>query len=214
MNALFNRAARQLGQLAQDVDRLLASEGGSTDMTACQGQIAATLTTLQKTLGDLQEFVRREISMERREQSLARLKGMQGEYARLRDGLEAFKVRRREADRQRVRDELGLTHRPPTSNGVLTAEHYQRREELSVQYTGSRVDEMIAMGSGALDGLRHQHGLMKGTHRRLLDGATTLGVSRSLMRIIERRTAQDRIVFYVGVAVTVLVIYVCYRYFL
>ena len=54
--------------------------------------------------------------------------------------------------------------------------------------------------------LRDQRSVLKGAHRRVLDIASSLGVSSSLMRIIERRTTGDRIIVYGGSLVVLLVL--------
>ena len=50
------------------------------------------------------------------------------------------------------------------------------------------------------------------TQRRLLDIASTLGISTSVLRLIERRNTQDWIILFAGMAVTVLIMYLALAY--
>ena len=46
----------------------------------------------------------------------------------------------------------------------------------------------------------------------MLDAATSLGLSKSVIRVIERKSAQDRVIFWAGVAATLLVLYLVWKY--
>jgi Golgi SNAP receptor complex protein 2 len=47
----------------------------------------------------------------------------------------------------------------------------------------------------------------KNAHRRVLDVANTLGLSQDVIRWIERRSVEDKYVFWIGVVVTLLVVF-------
>lgn len=49
------------------------------------------------------------------------------------------------------------------------------------------MDDFIAQGRAVLDNLVDQREMLKGTQRRLLDAANTLGLSRDVIGWIERR---------------------------
>lgn len=72
---------------------------------------------------------------------------------------------------------------------------------------------VIGQARATLGALRDQGTTMKGTKRRLLDIATTLGLSNTLMRLIEQRTAQDKIVLWGGMLVTLVAMYFIWSYF-
>ena len=56
-------------------------------------------------------------------------------------------------------------------------------------------------GRAVLGDLGQQREMLKGTRRRLLSVANTLGVSGDTIRMVERRARQDRWVFWGGVVV-------------
>ena len=71
-------------------------------------------------------------------------------------------------------------------NGGLREQH-ALREHSFIENTDSRLDDFIAQGRAVLDDLVDQRNVLKGTQRRLLDAANTLGLSRDVIGWIERR---------------------------
>ncbi|KAG8214020.1 snare region anchored in the vesicle membrane C-terminus-domain-containing protein [Butyriboletus roseoflavus] len=74
----------------------------------------------------------------------------------------------------------------PLPNSTLR-EHHALREHSFIQSTETRLDEFLAQGREVLDNLVDQRNVLKGTQRRLLDAANTLGLSRDVIGWIERR---------------------------
>ena len=66
-------------------------------------------------------------------------------------------------------------------------EDHALREHDFIRNTGARLDEFLAQGQAVLDDLKDQGNVLKGTKRRLLDAANTLGLSRNVIGWIERR---------------------------
>lgn len=66
-------------------------------------------------------------------------------------------------------------------------EDHALREHSFIQNTDSRLDEFIAHGRAVLDDLTEQRNVLKGTQKRILDAANTLGLSRDVIGWIERR---------------------------
>jgi len=60
-------------------------------------------------------------------------------------------------------------------------------EHSFIQNTDTRLDEFLAQGREVLDNLVDQRNILKGTQRRLLDTANTLGLSRNVIGWIEKR---------------------------
>lgn len=74
----------------------------------------------------------------------------------------------------------------PMVNGA-TREQHLLREHTFTQQTSAQLDDFIAQGREVLDNLVDQRNMLKGTQRRLLDAANTLGLSRDVIGWIERR---------------------------
>lgn len=69
----------------------------------------------------------------------------------------------------------------------LDREAYALREHSFAQNTHAQLDDFLAQGREVLDNLVDQRNMLKGTQRRLLDAANTLGLSRDVIGWIERR---------------------------
>ena len=62
-----------------------------------------------------------------------------------------------------------------------------------------------------LDQLGQQRGALKGVHKRVLDLATTLGVSNSVMKMIERRQFLDKLLVYGGMLAVLALLWFVHR---
>ncbi|KAI8975913.1 V-snare-domain-containing protein [Trametes punicea] len=100
---------------------------------------------------------------------------------------------------------------PLPMNGALREQH-ALREHTFIQNTESRLDDFIAQGRAVLDDLVDQRNVLKGTQRRLLDAANTLGLSRDVIGWIERRSTQDMYIFFAGAIFTFICFYLIWRY--
>ena len=75
------------------------------------------------------------------------------------------------------------------------------------------LDDLISHGGGVLSGLRDQRLTLKGAHKKILDISNTLGLSNTVMRLIERRTSQDKLLMFVLMAVCLVLMYCVWKYF-
>ncbi|KAJ3274663.1 Golgi SNAP receptor complex member 2, partial [Blyttiomyces sp. JEL0837] len=76
-----------------------------------------------------------------------------------------------------------------------------------------RLDEFITLGRSALQELYEQRTILKSTQKRMLDIATSLGLSTTVIRYIERRTKEDKWILWGGIIVSVILMYLILRYF-
>jgi Golgi SNAP receptor complex protein 2 len=72
------------------------------------------------------------------------------------------------------------------------------QERASLLGSHAAMDGVTAAAAGVMGALREQRGVLKNAHKRVLDIASSLGVSNSIVRIIERRTTGDKILVYGG----------------
>ncbi|EJD02981.1 golgi SNAP receptor complex member bos1 [Fomitiporia mediterranea MF3/22] len=108
--------------------------------------------------------------------------------------------------------------RSATPNGsvmpgsTLDREAYALREHSFAQTAHAQLDDFIAQGREVLDNLVDQRNMLKGTQRRLLDAANTLGLSRDVIGWIERRSTQDMYIFFGGAVFTFFCFYLIWKY--
>ena len=78
--------------------------------------------------------------------------------------------------------------------------------------TPSQVDELMETGRASLDSLRAQRERLKNTHRNALDMINKLGLSDTVMRLINSRNRQDRKIVVGGFVCLFALFYLCMRW--
>ncbi|KAF5370821.1 hypothetical protein D9758_001982 [Tetrapyrgos nigripes] len=96
--------------------------------------------------------------------------------------------------------------------GFTLREHHALDEHTFIRNTEARLDEFLMQGREVLDNLVDQRKILKGTHRRLLDAANTIGLSRDVIGWIERRSTQDMYIFFAGAIFTFFCFYLIWHY--
>lgn len=79
--------------------------------------------------------------------------------------------------------------------------------------TNATLDEYLERGRAVLGDLGQQKEILKGTQRRLYSVANTLGISGDTIRMVERRSKQDKWMFWAGVVVFCVFCYLVLRWF-
>ncbi len=79
--------------------------------------------------------------------------------------------------------------------------------------TNATLDEYLERGRAVLGDLGQQKEMLKGTQRRLYSVANTLGISGDTIRMVERRSKQDKWIFWGGVVVFCIFCYLVLRWF-
>ncbi|KAL5528436.1 BOS1 [Sanghuangporus sanghuang] len=94
----------------------------------------------------------------------------------------------------------------------LDREAFALREHSFTQNAGAQLDDFIAQGREVLDNLVDQRNILKGTQRRLMSAANTLGLSRDVIGWIERRSTQDMYIFFGGSIFTFFCFFLVWKY--
>lgn len=100
--------------------------------------------------------------------------------------------------------------RPQT--GFTLREQHALDEHTFIQNAHDRLDEILAQGQDVFGNLVDQRNILKGTQRRLLDAANTMGLSREVIGWIERRSTQDMYIFFGGAIFTFFCFYLILKY--
>ena len=74
------------------------------------------------------------------------------------------------------------------------------------------MDDLLSSGTGILSNIREQRVTLKGAHKKILDVANTLGLSNTVLRLIERRTYQDKFILYGGMIITCVIMFLVWKY--
>lgn len=81
------------------------------------------------------------------------------------------------------------------------------KEHQGLRQAANMLDEMISQGSSTWDQIAGQNKVLKGARRKLLDAANSLGVSQSLVAVIDRRQTGDKYLIYGGMALTLFILF-------
>ncbi|CAH0366097.1 unnamed protein product [Pelagomonas calceolata] len=84
--------------------------------------------------------------------------------------------------------------------------------EDSYARSGNQVDELMETGRASLDSLRAQRERLKNTHRNALDMINKLGLSDTVMKLINSRNRQDRKIVVGGFVFLFVLFYLCMRW--
>jgi len=223
MNSLYTLGTRQTNSLTADLERLRNGDNSASLL----GQISASLAAMQRTIEDYDAMIKREIIKAKQEKGQMRVQKFRADYADLKSQFERIKSERTASQRNELLAPSGIhspasdTRRRFTSAAASsqhsespfqspslsnTREHHALHEHSFIQSTEARLDEFLAQGREVLDNLVDQRNVLKGTQKRLLDAANTLGLSRDVIGWIERRSTQDMYIFLGGAVLT----FVCF----
>ena len=92
------------------------------------------------------------------------------------------------------------------SNDTKIALEYALEHHNSLQNADQNLGQMLYTGSATLDQLKNQRGSLKGVRKQMLDISNTLGLSSTVMRMIDKRGTQDKWIVYGEMILTCIVL--------
>eukprot|EP00744_Colponema_vietnamica_P023313 GILI01033705.1.p1 GENE.GILI01033705.1~~GILI01033705.1.p1 ORF type:complete len:228 (+),score=25.06 GILI01033705.1:48-686(+) len=183
-------------------------ETGRDNSVAVQQSVSAKVNELARIVESLETEVDKEPAG-KRELWKRRVRQLSDDATMLRAGLEKYLTKmyrqRREAEEQK-----SLFERRNGTAGGSSIDAYTR-ENNALKRSHTLTDEYIAHGRNILNSLSDQKDKIKGAQRKVLDVANSLGLSSSLLRIIDRRHQMDRWLVYGGMIVTLIVLWGSYK---
>ncbi len=119
------------------------------------------------------------------------------------------KVASRAAAQQREHDEreMLLQRRTGAAEHAIDMSDAMARESRYLSDAGAQLDAMSENAGAVLGSLNNQRGALKGVQRKVLDMATSLGLSNNVLRMIERRQFWDKLIVYGGMLLTLALIW-------
>ncbi len=80
------------------------------------------------------------------------------------------------------------------------------------QRSHRQMDDLLSHGQTILENLRDQRLTIKGIQKKVLDVASVLGMSNTVMRLIERRSEGDKYILFGGMAATCVIMYLVVKF--
>lgn len=124
----------------------------------------------------------------------------------------AFLFRYQREEEERAREALLSTNFVANNSSTSIRMDADLQHHQGLQNSHRQVDDLLSHGSSILSNLRDQRGVLKGVHKKILDVANTLGLSNTVMRLIERRTTQDKFILYGGMILTLVIMFMIWKY--
>ncbi|ORX57981.1 hypothetical protein DM01DRAFT_1301891 [Hesseltinella vesiculosa] len=217
MNSLYNHALKQSQALERDLTKFASGQDLSAGL---QGQISASISSLQRSIDDYDNLAKREMVAVKKETALNRVAKFRQDLQEMRSRFEAAKKTQENRRLEQNRESL-LARRKPGHYDTSAPEYpyqpmtqsaFAARESAFADRTDSQLDDFITQANTLLENLADQHGILKKAQRRLMDTFSTLGVSQNVIRYIERRTTQDKWIFYGGLVITMIILWAIVQY--
>ncbi|KAJ1998063.1 protein transport protein bos1, partial [Coemansia thaxteri] len=206
----YNAAQRLLHKLKKGVSEFELSSSNSEVVVA---SIAQDLQTLSKGVTEYRILGRQESNERKRKMMLDRASSMADDHELLKRRFEKLKLRK--TQQETYTQERGeLLHRNSGAAGTGQLDTAIEMDEDAFWNRSERaLDGYIAQGVASLESLREQRGLLQNARQRILNADSTLGLSRSVITYINRRTTQDKVFLVAGMIVTCIGIYFIVHYF-
>ncbi|KAK5673015.1 Protein transport protein bos1, variant 2 [Batrachochytrium dendrobatidis] len=169
---------------------------------------------------------RREVTSVKREITSGRASTLRDEHCQIQSAFDRYcSIESARIASEQRQELLGLDNSLQQRNSG--ANHFNHPEEQStilmmdglinernvLEGAEQSIEQYLTMGRNALHELYEQRSMLKSTQKRLLDVANSLGLSSSVIRFIEQRTAADQWILYGGLAGTCLILWAIVHYF-
>ncbi|KAL2919015.1 Protein transport protein bos1 [Polyrhizophydium stewartii] len=228
---IFSNAIKLKTELQADVASLTTAPayaaGDLQGRDDAAKRIQAGLASLQRSIADLEDLARREVTAIKRETTSGRAAKLRDEAAQIQTAIDSYRLQ----EQQRIAEEqraqlLGADHvlnqrthghahahggldgaggNPHSEESTILMMDGLLREHTVLGTAEASIDQYLQIGRAALQELYDQRSMLKSTQKRLLDIANQLGLSATVIRFIEQRTAADRQILFAGIIVTVLI---------
>ncbi|XP_021413441.2 Golgi SNAP receptor complex member 2 [Oncorhynchus mykiss] len=210
METLYHQTNKQIQEVQSLMGRLENTERQSVHLL--ENDLQARIDQIFSHFERLEILAGKE-PPNRRQNVKLRVDQLKYDVQHLQTALRNFQHRRYSRETQdREREEL--MSRTFTTNDADTSipidETLQLNSNLNNAHRG--MDDLLGSGSSILTGLRDQRDTLKGTHKKMLDVANMLGLSNTVMRLIEKRATQDKFIMIGGMLLTCVVMFLVVKY--
>uniref|UniRef100_A0A0B6ZUA4 Golgi SNAP receptor complex member 2 n=1 Tax=Arion vulgaris TaxID=1028688 RepID=A0A0B6ZUA4_9EUPU len=211
MEALYHQTNKLLQEVLGDLARVERSFG-KEDAHKIENDVQAQIDHIISNCERLDVLVLKEPPA-RRANAKLRVDQLKYDCQHLQSSLRQLQHKRYMREQEDYEREALLT-RPFTTNEQDTSIMIDPalRHHTKLNDSNKHMDNLMAHGDSILTSLREQRLTLKGAHRRLLDLTNTLGLTNTVMRLIEKRTGQDKIIMAILMLVCLVFMYLVWKY--
>ena len=206
MDDTLQRASKLLTQLHNTYDNIVSQRSNDAEFSVHLEQLASFCDRL--------DILLNKEPVARRQTCKARVDQVRFDYQTLAKNYDAFRRRMQaQENEERQREELMQRHFTRNTQETSILLDHAMQENSSLQSSSQGMDDLLSHGQSILTQLRDQRSIMKNAHRKMLDVMTSLGLSNTVMRLVERRSSQDKFIMFGGMLATLLFMFFFYRWY-
>ncbi|CAL4242790.1 unnamed protein product, partial [Meganyctiphanes norvegica] len=211
MESLYHQTNRTLQEVtSSDLARYERAPGNEEQANA-EAILNQKLETIHGNLSRLDVLINKEPPT-RRSNAKYRVDQLKYDFQHIQNSFYMIQQRRILRQKESEEREALLARKFTTNDETSIDVDYGLQHHNKLQDANRNVDEMLDQGYNMLSGLRDQGSTLKGAHKRVLDLANTLGLSNTVMRMIERRSVQDKYILCGGMILILIILYFILRY--
>ncbi|KAK6126568.1 hypothetical protein DH2020_039679 [Rehmannia glutinosa] len=186
-----------------------AAVAGSSDDQATS--IRRDINQIQSLCADMDRLWRSIASKPQRDLWKRKVEQVSEEAESFRTSLDKYQSRRQKRI-QEAQERAELLGRANGDSHVLRIFDEEAQAMESVRRSSRLLEDSFATGVAILSKYSEQRDHLKRAQRKALDVLNTLGLSNSLLRLIERRNRVDKWIKYAGMVLTIVVIFIFWRW--
>ncbi|XP_078079884.1 Golgi SNAP receptor complex member 2 isoform X1 [Mustelus asterias] len=210
METLYHQTNKQIHEVQTHMGQLEKADAQSVHLV--ENEIQARIDQIFSNLERLEILTSKE-PPNRRQNAKFRVDQLKYDCQHLQTALKNFQHRRYTREQQdREREEL--LSRTFTTNDADTSIAIDESLQFNTSVINAHrgMDDLLGSGSSILTGLRDQRMTLKGAQKKILDVANMLGMSNTVMRLIEKRSFQDKFIMIGGMVVTCIIMVLAVKY--
>ena len=191
-------------------EQLQALESGQDTSVGLQSLISQNLNALAREVQELEGLLAA-VAPGSRGLWRKKITQLTDESASLRHALGKYASSRSAQQRELEEREALLAGGRGGGEHAIDINGFAAHESRRLHESDSAIDGLTGNATAVLDQLGQQRGALKGVHKRVLDLATTIGVSNSVMKMIERRQFLDKLLVYGGMLAALALLWFVHR---
>ncbi|CAK9158821.1 unnamed protein product [Ilex paraguariensis] len=218
LSDLYQSSKRLLLKTRDGLERLerlefsASSSNASIDSPELSFAVKRDIVQIQSLCVEMDRLWRSVAAKSQRDLWKRKVEQVAEEADSLKDSLDKYFLRnqRRVQEAQERAELLGRAN--GESSHILRIFDEEEQAMRSARNSSRMLEESLATGVGILGKYAEQRDRLKGAQRKALDVLNTLGLSNSVMRLIERRNRGDKWIKYTGMALTIIILIVFWRW--
>ncbi|PWA91161.1 membrin 12 [Artemisia annua] len=203
LSELYQTSRHILLKTKQDLSLLESSNDSSPDLST---SIRTNLSHVQTLCKDMDSLYRSVASKPQRDLWKRKVEQIAEEADSQREGLDRY-FQRRQKRMQEAQERAELLNRANgESSHVMRIFDEEAQAMQSARNSSRMLEEATATGTAILAKYSEQRDRLKGAQRKALDVLNTLGLSNTILRVIERRNRVDQRIKYAGMILTFIIV--------